>query len=183
MQNIDNIIYKGRFKISFWDLFFVGLLLFGLITLLFLSILYCNSNYTQNILIIFSLITTTLISFFFCKVLFKKITFNYFMNYSTKSNHNIILEIASELSLNLYKHTPNVFYLFHYTTSKLWSFTTKKTVCFIVNDSTIMLNIRNADVTIALNFFSDSKQSAIKNSLKFKTDKIDITNKINYWLN
>lgn len=174
MKNIDYIIQKGRFKIILWDFFFISIILFGIMGFSLVIIAHTEENYIKLFTTILTFIVLIMISFLYSRTLINKISFEYYINKSTKTNEKIISEILNEFSLNLYKQSENVFHSFYYLPFRFWKFRIKKDVYFIIYDNTIMLNVRDSDDTIVFNLFRDKKEISIRKSIKVKVNKPEI---------
>ncbi len=180
MKDINYIIRKGRFRITLWDLYFIGIVFFAIIALLFVTIWILDAMFVAKqvkyTLLICSFVILVLVSFLYFKTLLDRISFDYYVNNSSKTIESIILEISEEFSLDLYKKNLNAFYSYYYLPFRYWKLKEKKDVYLIFYDNTIMINIRNSEGTTKFSFLKDRKELEIKKALELKTNQTLIEN-------
>lgn len=174
MKDVSYVIKKGRFKTTFWDFFFIGIILFAIMSFSLISIIHIENSDTKYFLVLFTFIFLIMISFLYARILLKKNSFEFYINYSKNTNESIIEEISQEFCLTLYRQNQNIFHSFYYYSPQFLKFNTKKEIYFIQYNNTIMVNIRNADDTIVFNLFKDNKSIEIKKLLEIKTNKFEI---------
>ena len=172
MIDINYILRKGRFKIVFWDLFIFGIIILGVIVFSLVITIYSKPLYQREIVILTSFFIVLVLCFLFFKNLIVRVSFDSYINKSTKDNNDIILEIKDEFSLKLFDQNKNTFSFFYYLPTKIWRFKIRKNIHIIFDENLIMINIRNSDNSIVFNLIKDQLALKIKKSLEIKTNNI-----------
>jgi len=168
MKDFEFIIRNGRYRITFWDLFPIIIILSGIFGLEFVLSIIINSLSNKLIVLFCSIVLATFFTIYFFHNLLKVKSFKSFHNSSINSIENIIINISTKFNLQLYRQNNHVYKMSYFLPNYyyLTLFKTKKVVTIITVDSSILINIGNFNLIKTTNFFRDKKSSEILSYLE-----------------
>lgn len=169
LYDIDFIIRKGRFKITFYDLHRIVVFYFALLIFI-MVIVYATSISPLNkiLFIIFCSVGIFLITLFLLRGLLTRVSFEHFINNSSKTeNQESITQILNSLSLEIFSKN-GVIYSYYY--KRILFFKVKQDIYFIPLNNGILLNIRNSQETQMFNFKDEVREKLYAKIAQISSD-------------
>jgi hypothetical protein len=180
MYDVDFILKKGRFRITFWILFPLLIQIFGLSVIVFIMLLKTEELFDNHIVAVVSFLVLVLIWIVQYKNLLKNISFKRYVNQSNNTLEDIIADLSKEFLLVLYTKGNSVFIMNYRGNSLFNIFKIKKQVNLILDGNAILINIRNSNEMDLYSFndiqehlFLESLKRKIQSDSKVKKYKID----------
>ena len=149
MKKMEFILKYHRFRATFFDVYKIALLNFGIIALMFVGLLFVeNEQFKISLLVITAILEFVMNSFLFLN-LFEKLSFkSYINNLSREENLNIVMELIEELSLS-YTVTDemiSISYPLKSVNINLKSLELKQNIHLIPRLNSLLVNVRYADL-------------------------------------
>ncbi len=142
--DIAYIKRNGRFRISYWDVFSIGIANICIACLLVAFILLTNNlpNPVKILGYIFSIVNLFALNMFLLKRLLENVSFLSFHNHKTAiENQRIAQSILEQLELTVFESDNNI--LFSYYTQSIGKRKMVKDIYVLPLHGCVMLNIRN----------------------------------------